>query len=165
MWRPWRKIPWNIRLSTLMLLTLVAALSIALYVQHEREIRLARALFRVRHFNEAAIQGALDAPFKTAATPGGTMTLQSFLKTIRASSITGALWDGIPIYVDPVGLQEAGQTMIALIAVPPAGTVTKTVLESELARLKLDYVVKDGILTITSQESVDRESPSDDPLD
>ncbi len=52
MWRPWTKIRWSIRLSTLILLTLVAGLSIALYVEHEREIQIAKALRFARHFNE-----------------------------------------------------------------------------------------------------------------
>jgi hypothetical protein len=165
MWRPWTKIRWTIRLSTLILLTLVAGLSIALYVQHEREKQLVSALRFARHFNEEALTSALDKPFTMAVPPTGRTTLVGLLRYVRTESITGYLWNGAPIFVDPDGLKEVGQTQNALIVVPTTGASIKTVLTTELGKLKLGYVVKDGILTITSRDAIDKSQAPDGGLD
>jgi hypothetical protein len=165
MWRPWTKIRWRIRLSTLILLTLVAGLSIALYVEHEREMQLAKALRFARHFNEEALTNALDKPFRMAATPSGTTTLVGLLRYIKQESITGYLWNGAPVFLDPDGLKEAGLTQAKVITIPSTGASIKTVLAEELGKLKLGYVVKDGILTITSREAIEKAPASDGAFD
>jgi hypothetical protein len=163
MWRPWTKIRWTIRLSTLILLTLVAGLSFALYVQHRREARLVSELRFARHFNEETIKSALDKPFKMQIPLGGSTTLFGLLSYIRIESRTGYLWDGAPIIVDPRALVETG--FHAPIPVPPSGAAIKTVLREELGRRKLYLMVEDGILIVTSQEELDRTKSLKFPLD
>jgi hypothetical protein len=66
---------------------------------------------------------------------------------------------GIPIYIDPVGLQEAGVTMQAPITLRSTGAPLKTSLHAILNQLQLDYQVEGGLMTITSVWSLDRPLP------
>ncbi|MBV8234029.1 MAG: hypothetical protein JO329_28960, partial [Planctomycetaceae bacterium] len=63
---------------------------------------------------------------------------------------------GIPIYVDPVGLQEAEKTMTSPVTLDLEGVPLKTTLRLLLKQLGLTYTVKDGLLTITSESSEDQ---------
>jgi hypothetical protein len=67
---------------------------------------------------------------------------------------SGVLWDGIPIFVDPIGLQESGRTMNSPVTVSLKGVPIRKALEVALGQLKLCYCVKDGFLLITSKESI-----------
>ena len=66
-------------------------------------------------------------------------------------------WSGIPIYVDPIGLQEAERSMNSTVERPPSadslalGEHLRRVLEP----LGLGYEVKAGFLMISSKESFD----------
>ena len=63
---------------------------------------------------------------------------------------------GIPIYVDPQGLQDADKTMASTVAINLEGIPLKTTLRLMLKQLSLTYTVKDGLLTITSTQSDDQ---------
>ena len=63
---------------------------------------------------------------------------------------------GIPIYVDPVGLQEAEKTMTSPVTLDLEGVPLKTTLRLLLKQLGLTFTVKDGMLTITSESSEDQ---------
>ena len=63
---------------------------------------------------------------------------------------------GIPIYVDPQGLQDADKTMASTVAINLEGIPLKTTLRLLLKQLSLTYTVKDGLLTITSTQSDDQ---------
>ena len=69
-------------------------------------------------------------------------------------------WAGIPIYVDPIGLQEAERSMNSTVQRPPSadtlalGEHLRRVLEP----LGLGYEVKAGFLMISSKESLTRPS-------
>ncbi|MFO0953121.1 MAG: RNA polymerase sigma factor [Isosphaeraceae bacterium] len=65
---------------------------------------------------------------------------------------------GIPIYVDPRGLQEAEKTLTSPITLKLVGVPLRTSLRLLLKQLDLTYVVRDGLLTITSQ--TDEEAPT-----
>jgi hypothetical protein len=68
----------------------------------------------------------------------------------------GGLPTGIPIYVDPQGLQDADKTMASTVAINLEGIPLKTTLRLLLKQLSLTYTVKDGLLTITSTSTDDQ---------
>ena len=71
----------------------------------------------------------------------------------------------IPIYVDPIGLSETGKTMNSTVRlVELDGLSARASLRHCLAELDLEYVVRDGLLFITSSESIGFQSLSA-PLD
>ena len=86
----------------------------------------------------------VDLPFK-AETP-----LEDVIQFIRASTRGGAFPEGIPIYVDPVGLQEAERTMASPITFDVPQVPLRKSLELILRQLDLAYQVNDGLLTIGS---------------
>jgi hypothetical protein len=79
-------------------------------------------------------------------------TLEDVLRHIQASNTSP---DGmvIPIYVDPIGLQEAERTMQSVVSIEIDGVPLKTTLDLCLKQLALAYLVRDGVLVITSEES------------
>ncbi|MBV8077509.1 MAG: hypothetical protein JO284_13970 [Planctomycetaceae bacterium] len=81
--------------------------------------------------------------------------LEDVLKYIK-SATQGPNDTGIPIYVDPVGLQEAEKTMTSPVTLDLEGVPLKTTLRLLLKQLGLTYTVKDGLLTITSESSEDQ---------
>jgi hypothetical protein len=86
-------------------------------------------------------------------------TLEDFLNTIRDAA--RASYGVIPIYVDPIGLQEAEKSMTSTVrGVDLEGVPLGTALSLCLKQLDLQHVVKDGLLLITSVESEDQTIPS-----
>jgi len=81
--------------------------------------------------------------------------LEDVLKYIK-SATQGPNDTGIPIYVDPVGLNEAEKTMASQVTLDLEGVPLKTTLRLLLKQLGLTYTVKDGLLTITSESSEDQ---------
>ena len=64
----------------------------------------------------------------------------------------------IPIYIDPIGLQEAEKSMTSTVrGFDLEGVRLRTSLRLWLRQLDLAYVVKDGLLLITSRQSEDNE--------
>jgi hypothetical protein len=80
--------------------------------------------------------------------------LEDVLKYIRAAT-QGPNDNGIPIYIDPVGLQEAKKTMQSLVILDLEGMPLRTTLALMLKQLGLRYEVRDGLLRITSGMAVD----------
>lgn len=76
--------------------------------------------------------------------------LEDVLKYIR-SATQGANDSGIPIYVDPAGLQEAGRTITSPIQLDLEHVPLRTTLRLMLEQLGLTYFVRDGLLTITAR--------------
>jgi hypothetical protein len=62
--------------------------------------------------------------------------------------------DGIPIFTDPHGLQEAGCSLTSPVSIDLNGVPLKTTLRLMLKRLGLAYTVKDGQLMISSDEGI-----------
>jgi len=88
--------------------------------------------------------------------------LEDVLKYIQKATTT-ATSSGIPIYVDPVGLQEAEKSMTSTVRnMAVDGVPLKITLKLLLKQLDLTYQVRNGLLTITSNESTDREEEEDD---
>jgi RNA polymerase sigma factor (sigma-70 family) len=89
----------------------------------------------------------IDAEF-----PGGT-TLEGVLKHIKQRT-TNANFPGIPIYVNPVGLREAGKDMKAVVVINVKQRPVRTVLHDVLLGTGLSFMVKDGFLTIDSRTGI-----------
>ena len=92
-------------------------------------------------------------------------TLDDFIKYVQDAT-RRPNGEVIPIYVDPIGLQEAERSMTSpLQGVHFEGVALRTSLRLCLRQLDLAYVVRDGLLLITSQENEDALviSPNDDP--
>ncbi len=89
--------------------------------------------------------------------------LEDVIKYIRSCTKSATFPEGIPIYVDPIGLQEAEKTKISPVTFDIKQVALRTSLALMLKQLAMGYQVKDGLLTITSQESLD-EAAGDHPL-
>jgi hypothetical protein len=85
-----------------------------------------------------------DVPFRFATKT----TLAEFLKYVRDST-PGPDGQGIRIYVDPAGLQEAEVSMSSTVSLDVYGVPLKTSLRLILKQLDLTYAVKSGFLMIT----------------
>jgi RNA polymerase sigma factor (sigma-70 family) len=82
--------------------------------------------------------------------------LSDVLKYIKSSTQSSVMPKGIPIYVDPIGLQEAEKTLESTIqAVELEGVPLRRTLQLALKQLDLIYYVDDGMLYITSANSED----------
>jgi hypothetical protein len=100
-----------------------------------------------------AILAKLDEPISMSF--ANETPLEDVLKYIK-SATQGPNDTGIPIYVDPVGLNEAEKTMTSPVTLDLEGVPLKTTLRLLLKQLGLTYTVKDGLLTITSESSEDQ---------
>jgi hypothetical protein len=77
--------------------------------------------------------------------------LDDVLKYIKQSTTTPT-FQGIPIYVEPVGLQDAERSLNSTIQMDLEGVALRRTLQLVLAQLDLAYFVEDGFLVITSKE-------------
>jgi len=80
-------------------------------------------------------------------------TLEEFLKYIREATKSPEMHNGIPIYVDPISLQEAEKSMNSTITIDLEGVPLRRTLQLVLKQLGLHYLVEDGMIYITSEES------------
>jgi hypothetical protein len=80
--------------------------------------------------------------------------LEDVLKYIKQASTTQT-YAGIPIYVDPAGLKEAGATTTSVVRnIDLEGVPLKTTLRLLLKQLGLAYCVRDGVLIVSSQQGI-----------
>ncbi len=94
----------------------------------------------------AKLEQPIDMPFGSA-TP-----LADVLRFIKSATEQGPNDPGIPIFVDPAGLQRAERTMVSVVTIELEGVPLKTSLRLLLAQLNLAFVVKDGSLAISSSD-------------
>jgi RNA polymerase sigma factor (sigma-70 family) len=81
--------------------------------------------------------------------------LSDILKHIKEKTTSPDLPTGIPIYVDPIGLQEAEKTLESTVIIDLDGVPLRRTLQLVLKQLGLVYFIDDGMLYITSDESED----------
>jgi RNA polymerase sigma factor (sigma-70 family) len=84
--------------------------------------------------------------------------LDDVLKYIKQATTT-ATFSGIPIYVDPIGLQEAERSMNSTVTIDLEGVPLRRTLQLILTQLKLAYFVQDGMLVITSEDRASEPLP------
>ncbi len=108
------------------------------------------------------LQQPVDMPFQNES------PLEDVIQYIQSATETPEMPQGIPVYVDPRGLQEAERTFTSPIVLNLKGMPLATSLSIMLEQLGLTYFVhKDGLLWITAAESGDRTSDqltADTPL-
>jgi hypothetical protein len=81
--------------------------------------------------------------------------LEDVLKYVQATAL-GPDGRGVPIYLDPVGLNEAQKTKTSPVQIELEGVPLSTSLNLALQPLGMTYYVKDGLLEITSEGCYDR---------
>jgi hypothetical protein len=117
--------------------------------------------------NHAAIVAARDPNPKTkdtlkkldefvAMSFANETPLDDVLKYIKQASTTKT-YSGIPIYIDPKGLQEAEKSLNSTIQIDLEGVPLKTTLRLILKQLDLAYCVRDGVLIISSVPGIAEE--------
>jgi hypothetical protein len=89
--------------------------------------------------------------------------LDDVLKYIKQATKSPTYPDGIPMYVDPIGLQEAEKSLTSTVSIDLKQVPLRTSLGLLLNQLGLAYRVKDGLLKITSEESADPRDEDDRP--
>ncbi len=86
--------------------------------------------------------------------------LEDLLKYVHQVT-TSRTNQGIPIYVDPIGLQEAEKSMTSTVRnMELDGVPLRRTLQLLLKQLDLAYFVEDGVLCITSLKSMGRFDPT-----
>jgi RNA polymerase sigma factor (sigma-70 family) len=104
--------------------------------------------------DEAKTRAVLDALKKRVPMPFKNETpLEEVIAYIKEQTKSQELPDGIPVYVDPVGLNEAEKTMASPITLELKGVALRESLRLLLKQLGLVYTVKDGLLSIASEAS------------
>ena len=104
------------------------------------------------------LEDPIEMPFDSP-TP-----LEVVLKHIKNK--TGSDVDpGIPIYVDPVGLQVASANMKTLVTYHEAGVPLKISLDKILTQIGLGYRVKNGLLVISSRDTTLRSREKNTPTE
>jgi hypothetical protein len=83
---------------------------------------------------------------------GTEFELHELLKTIKKST-TDSTFTGIPIYVDPIGLQEVEKSLTTKVTVLKRASI-KEALSFALRQVRLSYIVNDGFLMISSREDI-----------
>ncbi len=84
--------------------------------------------------------------------------LDDVLKYIKQATTTPT-YAGIPIYVDPIGMQEAERSLNSTVQLDLEGIPLRRTLQLLLTQLGLVYFVDDGMLVITSADSEQRGLP------
>jgi len=102
---------------------------------------------------ERAIRDRLRQPLPMPF-PGGT-SLGNVLIHIKASTKSGTLPDGIPIFLDPIGLQEAGASLESTVAINTRGEPIEASLKAILDPLGLTFYVAHGLVSVTSKAGAD----------
>jgi hypothetical protein len=152
----------RIRLVTLILLIAILAQGLALYVQHRRTEQLRSALFLYRNHAQEEMLHTLEKEYDFYLSGwkpayGKAMPLEDVLKMVKTRTKGTWMPNGFPIYVDPIGLQEAEKTMMTPVGTDPAdgplplGDHLRRILKP----MGLAYKVEDGLLVITSEEAMD----------
>ena len=100
------------------------------------------------------IRKKLDEPISMSfANP---TPLEDLLKYLKQATTTPT-YAGIPMYVDPKGLEETNTTITSTIAIDLEGIPLKTTLRLALKQLGLAYCVRDGVLIISSVQGINDE--------
>jgi tetratricopeptide (TPR) repeat protein len=83
--------------------------------------------------------------------------LDDVLKYVKQATTTPS-FSGIPIYIDPIGLQESEKSLTSTVTIDLEGVPLKTTMHLILKQLGLTYTVKDGYMMITSEVSEDQQT-------
>jgi RNA polymerase sigma factor (sigma-70 family) len=104
-----------------------------------------------------AIQEVLNEP--VSMNFANETPLEDVLKYIKSATTGPTGKPRIPIYVDPVSLQEAEKKMTSPVTIDLEGVPLKTTLTLLLRQLGLTYKVREGVLIVISESDEDVGSP------
>ena len=79
--------------------------------------------------------------------------LRDVLSYMKQATMTST-FAGVPVYVDPLGLKETDRSLDSTISIDLDSVPLKTTLRLLLKQVDLAYVVKDGLLIISSTNAV-----------
>ena len=82
--------------------------------------------------------------------------LEDVLKYVKEST-KDAKGKSIPIYVDPIGLQNAEKTMTSPITLDLEDVPLRTTLRLILGQLGMDYRIRDGMLYISNEDALNED--------
>ena len=122
---------------------------------HEAEIRVAQGMSdleaaRVREAQLAALDRVV--PLEV----GAAIPLKDFLTEVQERTASDALPEGLPIFLDPIGLQKAGATLQSPVTLDMGGLPVREMLRHALAPIGLAGAHHpDNLYTITAAESLD----------
>jgi hypothetical protein len=158
-----RRIPW----STLLFLFAIVTLGYIFMLQQRKEERLRAALALYKSRSHGKVATRLRSSAANVNWPDQT-PLGEVLEKIKLATRTGfpRFPLGVPIVIDPVGLEVAGRSLDSPVQQPPAdqdfslGRKLQTVLKP----LGLACEVKNATIVITSEGMVEEryEYPLDD---
>ena len=97
---------------------------------------------------QIALRKTLPMPF-ASETP-----LQDVLAYVREKTTNDTFPSGLPIYLDPTGLESLELTPDSKVRIDLAGVRLKTTLNLLLKQLDLVYVVRQGVIIITSPDAL-----------
>ena len=145
--------------SSIVLLVAIAIMSVVTFVEQRREARLRAALARFKSRAHHLVVERLDWKAQRLYWPDQS-PLAEVVEQIRVTTTgRGAPVDfplGLPVAVDPIGLERAGQSLSSPVHSPPSdpdltlGEKLQTVLEP----LGLACDVQDASLVITARDMV-----------
>jgi hypothetical protein len=151
------------RLVTATLVLVIVGLTYVLVAKQRKEVRLraALALFENRAHEWIYYDLNDSSSFVTALKWTDQASLEEVIAQIEFITNRPRFADlrfGLPIHVDPIGLREAGQSLASRVSVrPPTEEVSvQSLLHGILEPMGLAFQVKDGTLTITSRQAVER---------
>jgi hypothetical protein len=125
-----------------------------------RKVYLKRSLTEKNAGVLAALQKRVAVPFDKA-TP-----LSNFIQYIKTSTIAPERPEGVSIYVDPVGLDEAEKSDESPIRLAVSDVTLAQGLELGLSQLGMTYWVEDdGLVVISAAYSKQAEESRDSDLD
>ena len=82
--------------------------------------------------------------------------LARVLKYVKQATKKDGTDTGIPIYVDPIGLEEAENSLTSTVTIELSGVPLAKALGLALEQVDLAYIVKDDVLIISSPRSIER---------
>ncbi len=84
---------------------------------------------------------------------GKETTLEDVIKHIKNVTKSSDFPAGIPVYVDPIGLQEAEKSLSSTVTLELEGVPLRRTLQLVLKQLGLIYFIDDGMMYVTSEGS------------
>jgi hypothetical protein len=154
----------RIRLGTCLWLLVVLALVLALGLSARREARLRAELRLVKDRSNQLVLKALKRPFavwfsRGSARPKLELIIRDVKRSTRQEEWGPLLSEGVLVYVDPAGLQDASDalkisvTLSSRVKRPSPGEPTGEALMSVLEPLGLGYYIQDGTLVLTDEQT------------
>jgi hypothetical protein len=111
-----------------------------------------------------AILAKLEKPLSmNFATDTPLSDVMKYIKNATEDAVAG-LPGGIPIYVDPIGLQDADKTMADTVMLQLEGVSLKLSLELLLKQVGLSYCAKHGFLFVSTAEKITNWKQSSDEI-